>query len=415
MSKKLPTLFIQFSNALSASIVIPILPLLAVDHFGATAFQAISLESSYYLTKLISTPYLAALSDRYGRKPIFLFGQCGTFLGLILILGVAPALNGTSWGSIQNLGIIILFLARSLDGVTGGNSTIARIFLTEVLEKKEHTQALGQLAAMQGVGFILGPALGGMMATRFGFFAPFACGAILSIGALLIISFFIPTKPPVRVAQDELNQSFGFDFKEIFRHPVYLKLAIIAFAGPLCFAAISPSLVLYVDHRFFNPANQWIMSDVSQFVGWMYTLVGICLVISQLLLIKPIGRKLDDARITLVGQVGLSISFLAVPFFSSPYLFLAVLLAAVLFYGLIEPSLQTLIVHASDDQNVGKRLGMYAALTSLANLLGPLWAGWLFQYFSPQSIWWVSSLLLIPTAIISLRLVNLKKPMAISA
>ncbi len=406
MSRAIPTLFIQLANAMSASLVIPILPLIAIRNFGATPFQAISLESAYYIAKLISTPYLGALSDKYGRKPIFLVGQAGTFLAFILVifcsLNLEQLANMEILRAFNNPGLLILFLARFLDGITGGNSTIARIYLTEILPKSDHAQALGRLAAMQGIGFIAGPAIGGSLANQFGLLIPFAIGATLASLALITIILFIPFIAPEASLVDHAKQNVHSDLRKIISDPTFLRLAIIGFLGPMCFAAVSPSLVVYVDQVIFShTANS---ADVSQFVGWMYTLVGISLIITQLTMIKPLSKKLGESKLTLISQFGLIGTFLIIPLAEGPISFIVVLLCSVVAYGLLGPSLQVLVVRATEQSHLGRRLGFFALISSSANLLGPLWAGLLFQTVAPQAIWWGSGLLLIPAAFVAWQL-----------
>ena len=401
LSRHLPVLVVQFSNALAASIIIPILPLFAVTQLGASPFQAIALEAAYYGAKLISTPLLGSMSDRLGRKPIFLIGQLGTVASFILFLCILPLADLLEMAGIYQMStvaLILLYFGRMLDGATGGNTTIARLYISDRTGKKERAQVLGWLSASLGIGFVVGPAIGGMLASRFSLYMPIICGLILASIALITVLFGIE-KPGKQHAKEAIEpktsrQEVLLDFKQLWRTPLFAKLLTVGFFGPLCFNAISPTLVLYVKHTYF--VNAETTMSVSQFVGWMYTLIGITLTVTQIGLIKPLGEKLGDFSLIRASLIGLITTFALIPIAENRFAFLGILMVSVVTYGILGPPLQAIIVQTGAEHQMGKRLGLFQSVSSLANIIGPLGAGFLFETISPRSIWWGAVVLLLP-------------------
>lgn len=401
IARHLPVLGVQFSNALAASILIPILPLFAVTQLGASPFQAIALEAAYYGAKLISTPLLGSLSDRLGRKPIFLIGQLGTVASFILFLCILPLtdlLEKVGISQMSTIPLLLLYFGRMLDGATGGNTTIARLYISDRTDKKDRAQVLGWLSASLGVGFVVGPAIGGMLAYRFSLYMPIICGLLLAFLALLTVLLGIESSSkkdgPDAVAPKPSWHASMRDFKRLWRAPLFAKLLTIGFFGPLCFNAISPTLVLYVKQTYFLNAETTM--SVSQFVGWMYTLIGITLTVTQIGLIKPLGEKLGDYSLIRAALIGLIVTFSLIPIAENRFAFLGILMVSVVAYGILGPPLQAIIVQDGSEHEMGKRLGLFQSVSSLANIVGPLGAGFLFEAISPRSIWWAAVVLLLP-------------------
>ena len=153
-NRRLLTLFlIVFIDLLGFSLILPLLPFYA-ETFGATPFQIGLLVAAYAAAQLVGAPLLGRLSDRFGRRPVLLISLIGTFIGF-LILGFANSL----W---------MLFASRLLDGFTGGNISVAQAYITDITDENDRAKGLGFWGAAVGVGFIIGPALGGFLAQFLG-------------------------------------------------------------------------------------------------------------------------------------------------------------------------------------------------------------------------------------------------------
>lgn len=405
--RSFPAILILFTNALGATLVIPILPLLAVDTFGATILQAVLLESSYYGAKLIAAPILGRFSDRHGRRPILLLSQAGTLLSFVLFLSALPVgrlIEGAvpAWGI--SGGLLMLYVARIFDGATGGNTTVARAYITDVTTRENHAQAFGWLSATLGIGFVIGPAAGGLLAGQFGLMAPFVAGTIVSAMALVLAWFLLNESRQVDPNSTKIksNGSFIRGVRSALQQPAFGKLLSIGFLSTLCFAALAPIFVLYVNEVFFT--GEIDAAAVSSFVGFLYTIVGITLAVTQAGLIKPLVAFFGEIRLIQISQIGMIVSFLLIPLATSRWIFLGLLIPFVLFYGVLEPNLQALLAASTPTGKQGELFGIYQSVLSFSDLLGPLWAGLVFQQISPQAVWWTAAVILVPAVAVAMLL-----------
>jgi len=172
LDRRLPTiLLIVFVQMLGAALVLPILPLYAQRRFDMSPQTITVLVSSFFMAQFAAGPWIGRLSDRFGRIPILIISQVGTVISF-LMLGVAQS----TW---------MLFAARLLDGITGGNIIVAQAYITDITPEKERTTALGYVFAVFGLGFVFGPALGGLLAAAYGEQVPFFIAA--AAAALVVV------------------------------------------------------------------------------------------------------------------------------------------------------------------------------------------------------------------------------------
>jgi DHA1 family tetracycline resistance protein-like MFS transporter len=169
-------LLIVLVQMLGAAMILPILPLYAQREYGLTPQVITLLGTSFFAAQFIAGPYLGRLSDKYGRIPVLIISQIGTAISF-LMLALAP-------------GAGFLFLARVIDGITGGNIIVAQAYITDITPREKRTEALGYIFAVFGLGFILGPALGGVLSAAFGPRVPylFAAGAAVVVVLLTWIT-----------------------------------------------------------------------------------------------------------------------------------------------------------------------------------------------------------------------------------
>lgn len=401
-----PALVIVFANLIGATIILPILPLFAVDQLGGTPFQAVLLDTAYYGAKFVSAPFLGRWSDRYGRRPILILSQSGTVLSFILFILALPLgrlIDGVGLSLGLSGGLIMLYVARLLDGATGGNTIIAQAYVSDITSDEDRTQALGLLAASLGVGFIFGPAVGGFLAARWGMTAPFWGGAGIAAAALLltvvVLQESLPVEKRTRSREQQRRHSVG---RQALANPTFLLILTIGFIATLCFTAISPTFALYADRVLFTDVSDTAV--IYRYVGLMFTLMGLTAAITQGLLIKPLVKRLGERRLVVVGQLALLASSLLIPFTANPALFVVGLLPFVFGYGLTDPVLQALITRFGQAEARGQLLGTYQSALSLAYIVGPIWAGFVFERIAPQAVWWGTAVLFIPAFFFSLLL-----------
>ena len=194
-NRLLPIFLIVFIDLLGFSLILPLLPFYA-ETYGATPLLVGLLTASYAAAQLLGAPLLGRLSDRYGRRPILLVSISGTLAGFLLLGFADPlgksiaALAGAN--AAQNTIILgILFLSRMIDGLTGGNISVAQAYISDTTTEKNRAQGLGLIGAAFGLGFILGPAIGGILST-WGYAVPAFVASGLAAFNLISVSINLP-------------------------------------------------------------------------------------------------------------------------------------------------------------------------------------------------------------------------------
>ena len=201
---RLATIFlVVFVDLLGFSLILPLLPYYA-EQYGAGELMIGLLTASYAAAQLVGAPVLGRLSDRIGRRPVLLVSIAGTAVGFAL-LGVADVLGHSlgGWGvgaaTANMLVLVLLFVSRVLDGLTGGNISVAQAYIADVTPPAERGKAFGLIGAAFGLGFIIGPVVGGLLGERFGFSVPaFVAMAIAGINLLAVYLFLPESVTPER-------------------------------------------------------------------------------------------------------------------------------------------------------------------------------------------------------------------------
>jgi MFS transporter, DHA1 family, tetracycline resistance protein len=396
--KRIATLFlIVLMDTAGAATIVPLVPVYVLAQFHATPLQAGLLLAAYYAAQVLSAPWLGKLSDRFGRRPILLLSQTGTIISYLLIVLSAPlgALLdriGLRPGVIA-AGLIVIFLARILDGVTGGNVTVAQAYASDISTPEQRTRALGLIGGAFGLGFILGPALVGLLALLAPtlLVAPLLAAALASVVTLLLTVLWLGEPLRREDGQEMPAAAEGVSLAQVLRRfPVLLVLARALLIGSYM-AALAGTFSLYGDRVLFagQPA-----SVVVRNVGLIQALLGLVMVLTQVVLIKPLVSRLGEGRLVLLGSLVQLVS--AVGLFAVPQVgaVIAFMVAFGLGYGISWPSLQSLLTRLGPNQMAGRLLGVLQSVNSLALILSMVWGTFVFQTVSPQAVFAVSAGLL---------------------
>lgn len=343
-----------FIDLLGFGIVIPVLPFYAEGtHFNATPRTIGLLFASYSVMQLIFSPVLGRLSDKYGRRPVLLISIIGTGIGF-LILGFATTL----W---------MLFLGRILDGITGGNISTAQAYIADITTKEERAKGMGLLGAAFGLGFIFGPAIGGIL-SRWGIHVPFLFAAGLCFANALLLYFTLPeTITPDHPARVSAAGGRGFtQLIDSLKQPRLGFVLTIYFLFIVAFSIMTTSFSLYTMFRFGYDA---------QHNGWLFAYVGIIAVIIQGGLIGRLVKRFGELPLVIVGALFFAGSLFAVPFVGPQTGgLLGLLIGGGIFSlgnSLSTPALTSLASKSVGPADQGGVMGVIQSAGSLARAVGP--------------------------------------------
>lgn len=356
MSKeKLIILFTVLIDVIGIGIVVPILPFY-VKSFGASPWVITFLFSTFSFCAFFSTSFLGSLSDKIGRRPVLLVSILSTSLGWF-IFSFAP-------------GIIFLFLGRIVDGLAAGNFSTAQSCFADLSKSgKERTASFGFLGAIFGIGFIVGPMLGGLLA-GFSHKAPFIFVGLLAFLNFLLAVAFLPETLKKKQKDKKINFNPFSPFRNSFKKKPLRSIFLVWFLFGLTMATTQAVLSLYLAKIF-----HWTASQVSfLIVGF-----GIVIAFNQGILLKRFWLKR-------FSEPGLALGMFAVSCFcyllmtrSILGIFIMALLAAAFSESVLRAVITSLAVGLSREERQGETLGVLSSIISLAMITGPLVSGFLFQ------------------------------------
>jgi DHA1 family tetracycline resistance protein-like MFS transporter len=395
ISQIFPILLIVFTNLLGSGVIIPILPLFAVKQMGATVLQAALLGTTYFIAQFFAAPWLGRLSDRYGRRPILMISQIGTVIAFVLFIFAQQL--GSMIDQIGNPfdmsgGLIILFMARFLDGLTGGNITTARAYISDVTNDQDRAVGMGYLSAAFASGFIFGTAFGGLLGS-YGFMAPFIGAAIATLGTFLLTFFLVDESlPKEQRAISHSKTGNSLPMSRILKTRPLLLIAAIGFLGTLAYAAIPPTFALYVDQVVF--ADFADRSRVPLSIGLMLSFMGMVAVFTQMVIYRRLIERFHERLVLVIGMIVFMVSTTAIGLVTNPLPLIPVLAFYAYALATTDPSLQALVTRFGNRKQQGVLLGLYQSISSMATIVGPIWAGWVYQNVSPAATYWTGGVIL---------------------
>jgi DHA1 family tetracycline resistance protein-like MFS transporter len=416
-------LLITFIGTLGYSIVLPFLVFLVVD-LGGNAIVYGILSAMYPAFQLIGAPILGRWSDIYGRKKILLLSHGGTLAGwmIFLIALFLPVnnlfnVNSTIIGTFAiTLPLAALFLARAIDGLTGGNVSVASAYVADISSDENRSKNFGKMAISSNLGFIVGPALAGILvATVYGEVLPVLAALIISLVVLVVIVFFLKeTKCSILMETPDKNyvgRVFSFESKECYKtaNPNRLK-----FRDVFKLKHISFLLVLYfLIFLGFNIFYTSFPIHAVDGLGWTVTQMGIfyavlsgIMVLVQGPILRKALRKFSEEQLVIIGSVILGTNFIL---FVSPDIIL-IYGAAVLFAvgnGLMWPSVMSILSNRAGIVYQGTVQGVANSFGSLASIIGLLVGGLLYNMLGATTFL-VSAGVIFSVFIMSFRLMKAK-------
>jgi len=353
----LTTLFIiVFIDLLGFSLILPLLPFYA-ETFGATPSLIGLLVASYAAAQLVGAPLLGRLSDRYGRRPVLVVSLMGTFIGFLL-LGFANSL----W---------MLFASRLLDGFTGGNISVAQAYITDITDERNRARGLGLIGAAFGLGFIIGPAVGGVLSV-YGFAVPAFVAAGLSLISILGVVFFLPESLTSEArAQLVRKTRQEFSLKNLWaalNRPRVGPLFHVRFFYGLAFATFQTIFPLYAQFKLGLDARG---------TGFVLTYVGVLVVFVQGFFVGWLAARFNEYRLILWAMILMTVSLFAWSIVPNLIILLIVLAPLAFAAGVLNTLLNSVLSKSVYPEEVGGTLGISASLESLTRVISPSAGGYL--------------------------------------
>ena len=351
---------IVFIDLLGFSLVLPLLPYYA-QTFGADAWVTGLLVASYALAQLVGAPVLGRLSDRVGRRPVLLLSILGTVAGFVL-LGFAGAL----W---------MLFASRLIDGLTGGNISVAQAYIADVTDEQSRSKGLGIIGAAFGLGFIIGPVLGGAFST-FGYAVPALVAAGLAAFNWVIVYLWLPEslsaeKRAALAAQKRASFTVGALARALNRPRVGPLLHIRFFFG-LAFAMFQTLFALYTQQR---------LALTVQVTAFVLAYVGVLSVIVQGFGIAWISTRVSEKRLIFAAAFTMMFGLLAWALAPDLATLLVILIPLSAAGGTLNTVLSSALTKSVRPEEIGGTLGLAASVESLTRVVAPSLGGALFEYF----------------------------------
>jgi DHA1 family tetracycline resistance protein-like MFS transporter len=358
VSRPLLVIFLTvFVNLVGFGIIIPLLPFYA-ETFGASPVVIGFLFAAFSLAQLVAAPVLGSMSDRLGRRPVLIFSLIGTAISFAM-LAMAESL-------------VMLFAARIIDGLSGGNITIARAYIADVTEPDERARAFGFLGAAFGLGFIVGPGLAGLFA-QISYTAPIWAAAAVTVIATGMAWAWLPETVHRGSA---VAASPWHAVPEVLTRAHLRPLLITDFVYWCSFAVCTTTFALFASRRFGF--------DVAR-TGYVLAAFGLLGVIVQAGVVGVVARVIGVRRTMLTGLVIAAAGWALVAASTSVPMFLVALIPAGVGVGLCNASIVTLVSHSGTKSEQGTVQGAAGALESLGRAIGPLWGHGALQRFGEGS------------------------------
>lgn len=382
-------ILVVFVQLVGSSMVVPILPLYARRDFHMTPEVITLLVTAFFAAQFIAGPYLGRLSDRYGRVPVLILSQIGTAISFAMI-GLAQSVE-------------VLFIARIFDGITGGNIIVAQAYVTDIMPREKRTQALGYIFLGFGFGFVIGPAIGGLLSAELGIRIPFMLAAIAATAVVILTWLTLDeTLSPEQRAANRAAKGTGLQPRQVLGNFPLLILLFVVFVGQFGFGLLISTFALYGEAVLYAGQSEAV---ASRGIGLLLAVFGLFQVVTQLWVLPPFVKRFGDSRLVVGGAIFRGMASFIFALVKTPYLAVFGNMSFSIGTGIMVPTTQSLATNTVDDEYRGGVLGLYQSAFSLAVIFGTALGGTLFA-INPTVPYWVGGALLMVAALPALYLVK---------
>lgn len=380
-------ILIVLIDLIGFGIVIPILPYYA-QSYGASAFGIGWLMTSYSLMQFIVAPIWGRLSDRHGRRPVLLLSMLGTSVALALC-GMATTFP-------------LLIAARVFAGICGANISTAYAYVSDVTSDKDRAKGMGLIGASFGIGFILGPAIGGIL-SKYGYGAPLFAAAGLSFANLCLA--VVVLKEPLRDSKERALRRTGRPGWAVAQQILSEKKTglpiLLFFMTTLAVTQMEVVFGIFLKAKY---------SYGPQTAGVLLAVIGLVMAVIQGGLIGKLSRKFGEARLISAGSVLCSVGLIFFALAGQPTASVLALIILALGHGILHPSLSSLTSLGALPEQRGITMGVFHSASSLARVLGPPMAGWFYDRVQPAAPFFSGAVLVAGVFVMTLLSLQ-KKPL----
>lgn len=344
------------------------------------------LMATYSLAQFVAAPFWGRMGDRHGRKPVLMISVAGAAVGYVW-LGFADTL----WA---------LFAARTVGGFMAGNIATAFAYVADVTEKKDRAKGMGMIGAAFSLGFIAGPALGGVLAGHdprtADYTTPAMAAAALSALAFGLAAVFLKESlpPEKRTVANAERPGRLQALVRVARRPNIGLLLLLSFLAVFVFAGLEATFAMWSRRQFgWGPEQN----------GWLFAGIGVLSAIIQGGLMGRLARRFGEGRLVVQGAVALAVGLALIPFADELWLLIVAMASATYGFSVVSPALNSAISLNAGDDEQGTVMGIARSVTTMSRVLGPAWAGALFGWLGRDWPYFIGAALMLLVLLLAVR------------
>lgn len=354
-------------DLMGAGILVPVIPYL-VREYRTDAATVGWLSTSFSIAQFLASPVLGVLSDRFGRRPVLLFSIFGSAVGYVLF-----GIGGALW---------VLFVSRVLDGVTGGNISTAQSYIADVTPPEDRAKSFGLIGAAFGLGFVAGPALGGVL-SHISLSAPAYGAAVMALMTFIAAYFVLPES-----LDEEHRRHTPLELRDVnpfrlvgvgFNRQGLRSLLIVVFLLNFAFSGLQSNFAVFTLVRFgLGPSEN----------AMLFVFLGVLAAFFQGYLIRRLIPRFGERRLSLWGMILSMIAYMMTASSSAVWMLYASIAVMALGNSFATPSLTGLVSKQVTAREQGVFLGVTQSVAALTRVVGPVWAGLSFDWWGPGAPYW---------------------------